>query len=161
MARLLIYHFSKKKILVSNIVYRTDKIINSLKRWCWSRQRMTRRCIGELDSWISPTLINARQPGPSTGDFSSKLFHFLHHPNNPPGSIYKRTVLCCVRRTFQTKLLPIIIEMATIYLALQDLDLVPDTQIIFLKYRASILLFSEVVRSIFVGRIETVKSYYS
>ena len=75
---------------------------------------------------------------------------------------------CCIRRSFQTKLLPIIIEMATIYLALQDPDLVPETQIICLKGVFTPGLFSEVVSFcrldvfyIFVGRIETVKSYFS
>ena len=68
-------------------------------------------------------------------------------------------------------MLPIIIEMATIYLALQDLDLVPEAQIIMFKrsfYSRVILLFSEVVSFcrldvfyIIVGRIETVKSYFS
>ena len=63
--------------------------------------------------------------------------------------------------------------MATIYLALQDLDLVPDTQIIFLKivftppglfYYSQKWFHSRLclkVGCIFVGRIETVKSYYS
>ena len=56
--------------------------------------------------------------------------------------------LCKKKLSDYTKLFPIIIEMATIYLALQDLDLVPDTQIIFLKIVSTprlFFLFSEVV----------------